>query len=167
MPKPINIDKTGDSTELQALFDAIAAGAPPAVHDSMAAADASGDNDELQALFDSVAAKLAATAPVAVATKPPGSDEVVFNRLGQLLRQLHDDLRNLGDGGVYDQAAGRSVDAVDLLRGLEIRLLRALTESMPAEREAAVPPGPLSALRRSDTAMPQEKVDELLRSLGF
>ena len=78
-----------------------------------------------------------------------------------------DYLRNLGDGGGYDQAAGRSVDAVDLVRGLEIRLLRALTESMPAEREAAVPPGLLSALRRSDRAMPQEQVDELLRSLGF
>jgi chemotaxis regulatin CheY-phosphate phosphatase CheZ len=167
MPKPINIDKSGDSAELQALFDAIAAGAPPAVHDPMAAADASGDNDELQALFDSVATKVATTAPVAAATKPPGSDEAVFDRFGQLLRQLHDDLRNLGDGGGYDQAAGRSVDAVDLVRGLEIRLLRALTESMPAEREAAVPPELLSALRHSDRAMPQEQVDELLRSLGF
>jgi chemotaxis regulatin CheY-phosphate phosphatase CheZ len=166
MAKPINIDESGDSAELQALFDAIAAGAPPAVHDPMAAADASGDNDELQALFDSVSAQLAATAPAAAAP-PPGSDEAVFGRFGQLLRQFHDDMRNLGDGGVYDQAAGRSVDAADLLRGLEIRLLRALTESMPAEREAAVPPGLLSALRRSDREMPQEQVDELLRSLGF
>jgi hypothetical protein len=165
MAKPIDIDKSGDSAELQALFDAIAAGAPPAVPDPMAAGDASGDNDELQALFDSVAARLAA--PVAAVPPTPGSDEAVFNRFGQLLRQLHDDLRNLGDGRGYDAAAGRSLDAIDLVRGLEIRLLRALTESMPAARAAAVPSGLLDALRRSDTALPQEQADELLRRLGF
>jgi chemotaxis regulatin CheY-phosphate phosphatase CheZ len=167
MVKPINIDKSGDSAELQALFDAIAAGAPPAMPDPLAATHAEGDNDELQALFDSVAARVAATAPVAAAPPSPGSAEAVFNRFGHLLRQLHDDLRNLGEGGGYNAAAGRSVDAVDLLRRLEIRLLRALTESMPAAREGAVPPGLLDALRRSDIALPQQQADELLRRLGF
>jgi chemotaxis protein CheZ len=167
MPKPIDIDKSGDSAELQALFDAIAAGALPAVHDSLAAVDASGDNDELQALFDSVAAEVAITTPRAMAAKPPGDDQAIFDRFGRLLRQLHEDLRNLGDGAGYDHAAGRSVEAIDLLRELEIRLLRAMTESMPAARAAAVPPGLLDALRHNDSAMPRERVDELLRSLGF
>jgi chemotaxis protein CheZ len=167
MAKPIDIDKSGDSAELQALFDAIAAGAPSAVPDAMAAGDASGDSAELQALFDSVSARVAASATVAAAPPTPGSDEAVFNRFGQLLRQLHDDLRNLRDGRASDAAAGRSLDAIDLVRGLEIRLLRALTESMPAARAAAVPPGLLDALRRSDIALPQEQADELLRRLGF
>ena len=153
MPKPINIDKSGDSAELQALFDAIAAGAPPAVHDPMAAADASGDNDELQALFDSVAALVAASSPV------PSSDGAVFERVGRVLRQLHDETRDLGDGS--------GCDATDLLRRFETRLLRALAESMSAERQAAVAPALLDALRRDDPAMPRQMADELLRNMGF
>jgi chemotaxis regulatin CheY-phosphate phosphatase CheZ len=152
MAKPINPAESGDSAELQALFDAIAAGAQPE-GEPVAAADASGDSAELQALFDSVAAQVAASSP------PPGSDGAVFERVGRVLRQLHDETRDPGDGS--------GSEATELLRRFETRLLRVLAESMSAERQAAVAPALLDALRRDDPALPRQTVDELLRSMGF
>ena len=57
MVKPVRFDESGDSEDLQALFDSIAAGSiapepPPSAPDN------AGDSDELQALFDSVAAHI-------------------------------------------------------------------------------------------------------------
>ena len=39
---------------------------------------------------------------------PGGSNGVVFNRIGQMTRQLHDTLRELG----YDQALQRAAEAI-------------------------------------------------------
>ena len=100
MENPVKQDEGNDSEDLQALFDSIVAGAagvaPPASRP--APAEASGDSDELQALFDSVAQASPAARAAAVAASADGSarEEVVFNRLGQLARQLHDSLRELG-----------------------------------------------------------------------
>ena len=100
MENPVKQDEGNDSEDLQALFDSIVAGAagvaPPASRP--APAEASGDSDELQALFDSVAQAPPAARAAAVAASADGSarEEVVFNRLGQLARQLHDSLRELG-----------------------------------------------------------------------
>lgn len=100
MENPVKQDEGNDSEDLQALFDSIVAGAagvaPPAPRP--APAEASGDSDELQALFDSVAQAPPAARAAAVAASADGSarEEVVFNRLGQLARQLHDSLRELG-----------------------------------------------------------------------
>lgn len=113
MAKPVKFDESGDSDDLQALFDSIAAGSPP-----VAAApepDTSGDSDDLQALFDSVSAQVSGNA-AASATPPAtneGSDkeEAVFNRIGRLARQLHDTMRELGYDRMIEETARQLPDA--------------------------------------------------------
>jgi chemotaxis protein CheZ len=115
--KPIKPDDGSDSEDLQALFDSIAAGAPPAppVPPAPPRSDATGDSDDLQALFDSVAeAQAASPAPeplVGSAVESGSQDEVVFNRLGHLARQLHDSLRGLGVDKLLADTADQIPDA--------------------------------------------------------
>lgn len=131
MSKRPKFDESGDSDELQALFDSIAAdpvGGPDSLNTLRAAApvlpiDDSGDTDELQALFDAVAeqAEQGGAQPAASATRAAepalGAAEVapepdaVFNRLGQLTRQVHDSLRELGLEGALKEAAEAIPDA--------------------------------------------------------
>ncbi len=110
MAKPINMDESGDSADLQTLFDTIAAGSPPPAPEPAAATDASGDNDDLQALFDSVAAQAGEVSPAAAA-EPLAEDEAVFNRIGHMARQLHDSLRQLGYDKVLEETALQIPDA--------------------------------------------------------
>jgi chemotaxis protein CheZ len=100
MARPVKFDESGDSDDLQSLFDSIAvSGASPAPA-PVAAPGKAGDSDELQALFDSVSSHIAE--PKAGDEKPgtSGGEEEVFTRLGHLTRQLHNSMRELG----YDQA---------------------------------------------------------------
>lgn len=104
-------DDTGDTEDLQALFDSISAGSrvptPPAPEP-----DPSGDSDDLQALFDSVAAEASAVDPAPGGTNEgTGSDDVIFNRLGKLARQLHDSLRELGYDRMLEDTARQIPDA--------------------------------------------------------
>lgn len=111
MARPVSFDESGDSEDLQALFDSIAVGArepPPAEPDSF------GDSDELQALFDTVVAQ----STVADEPEPPAGEafageptEAMFNRLGHMTRQLHDSLRELGYDKVVEDTALRIPDA--------------------------------------------------------
>ena len=116
MAKPIQLDDGSDSEDLQALFDSIAAGTPPAPPPPPARKDASGDSDDLQDLFDSVVEAQAASSPSlagpvdAVADGSP-QEEVVFNRLGHLARQLHDSLRGLGVDKMLAESANQIPDA--------------------------------------------------------
>lgn len=113
MAKPIKSDDGSDSEDLQALFDSIAAGAPPAPPISVRA-DSMGDSDDLQALFDSVAqAQTASPAPGPGAGNADGTpqEDVVFNRLGHLARQLHDSLRGLGVDKMLADTANQIPDA--------------------------------------------------------
>jgi chemotaxis protein CheZ len=116
MVKPIKPDDGSDSEDLQALFDSIAAGAPPAPPAPPVSArpDSAGDSDDLQALFDSVAqAQTPGPAPEAatVAAGDLPHEEVVFNRLGHLARQLHESLRGLGVDRMLADTAGQIPDA--------------------------------------------------------
>ena len=131
MSKRPKFDEAGDSDELQALFDSIAAdpaGAADGLNPSRAAAavfpiDDSGDTDELQALFDAVAEQSgqggALPAASAIRAAEPATDsaqvapepDAVFNRLGQLTRQVHDSLRELGLEGALKEAAAAIPDA--------------------------------------------------------
>ncbi|MBA3998431.1 MAG: protein phosphatase CheZ [Candidatus Accumulibacter sp.] len=121
---------SGDSDDLEALFDSIAAGAaasapPPAAAPTPAPAPApsaptlmqqareggdTDDSDDLQALFDSIAAQ---QAPAAASSAEPPAEAwegqgKVFQRVGQMARQLHDTLAELG----YDKLVEKTVSAL-------------------------------------------------------
>ncbi len=273
MVRPVKFDESGDSDDLQALFDTIAAsGATPAPV-PVSVPDKSGDSDELQALFDSVSSQIVETSAGVENAVASGGEDEVFVRLGHLTRQLHDSLRELGyDRALQDtarqipdarqrltyivqmteQAASRVLNAtdvakplqdellagalsmgerwermfanqlsvdefkslatdtraffrlapdkigrtneqlteimmaqdfqdltgqvirrvVDMVQGLEGRLLQILIEATPAERRPDVSGGLMngpvvSAEGRQDVVTSQSQVDELLESLGF
>ncbi|WP_153159912.1 protein phosphatase CheZ [Zoogloea sp. 1C4] len=120
MAKRLKFDESGDSDDLQALFDSIsgtpsAASAQPrleVVASSAASASvAGGDDDDLQALFDTVAEEYTAEhdhdAPAAGEARPHSCDNV-FNRIGVMTRQLHDTLRELG----YDRSLQEAAHAI-------------------------------------------------------
>ena len=119
-----------DSSDLEALFDSIAASPLPEKAPEPVAAD---DSDDLQALFDSVSSDYQApvAAPVAAPAPPPAAapviaapdvaapdaaaaggawpaQEVVFQRIGHMARQLHDTIRELG----YDKVLEKTVTAI-------------------------------------------------------
>lgn len=108
---------SGDSADLEALFDSIAGAAAPAPTPvpvapvpAPAMASSAGDCDELQALFDSVSAE-AAVAPAADAGGDASdwpTQEKVFQRVGHMARQLHDTLRELG----YDKMLSQTMEAL-------------------------------------------------------
>ncbi|MDD5247917.1 MAG: protein phosphatase CheZ [Rhodocyclaceae bacterium] len=114
MAKPINFDESGDSEDLQSLFDSIAAGRTPAPPPTASPRpNHSGDSDELQALFDSVAEQVA-EAPKGAASAAAGdmsTQEVAFNRIGHMARQLHDSLRELGYDKMLENTAKTIPDA--------------------------------------------------------
>lgn len=122
MAKPIKFDESGDNEDLQALFDSIAAGgdaAKTASEQASQAPDTSGDSAELQALFDSVAAQVGEVMPTSsaergvsgVSSVSSGGSSDVFNRLGQMTRELHDTLRELGYDKVLEETARAIPDA--------------------------------------------------------
>jgi chemotaxis protein CheZ len=147
MVKPVKLDETSDSEDLQSLFDSIAAGGGTPGPAPVSEPDPSGDTDDLQALFDSVAAQSGEAAPAistAANTEEPAGEGAVFNRLGHMARQLHDSLRELGyDKALEDsarqipdarqrltyiaqmteQAASRVLNATDIAKPLQDELL--------------------------------------------
>ncbi|WP_313952754.1 protein phosphatase CheZ [Accumulibacter sp.] len=124
---------SGDSSELEALFDSIslevASTLPPA---PTAAAKPSlmqqlrevqgevDDSDELQALFEAVvSAQRTDSAPADQESSPAGQEanvnDKVFQRVGQMARQLHDTLGELGYHQLLDSAVAALPDAADRL----------------------------------------------------
>lgn len=122
---------SNDSTDLEALFDSIAADfkpapavAPAPVTAAPSAIPAVGDSDDLQALFDSVAAETqaASSSQEAVSVPAAGSgdetwpkQEAVFNRIGHMARALHDTLGQLGYDKILENAVSALPDAKDRL----------------------------------------------------
>ena len=159
MANPIRPDDGNDSDDLQALFDSIAASAPPPPPPPQpppqpARADSANDSDDLQALFDSVAAQqpeVVVAEPTTDTAAGGSQEEVVFNRLGHLARQLHDSLRGLGVDKVLadtaqqmipdtrerliyiaqmtEQAASRVLNAADIAKPVQEELI-ARSEAM-------------------------------------
>ena len=113
MAKPLKMDESGDSEDLQALFDSIAGGVAPPPPPAREA-EKSGDSDELQALFDSVVANVSAS-EAKPAAEPKSAvvadDGGMFNRLGHMARQLHDSLRELGYDRIIEESARQIPDA--------------------------------------------------------
>lgn len=113
MVKPVNFDESGDSDDLQALFDSIAAAGGAPAPAPVVVPEKAGDSDDLQALFDSVAAQVGEQVPPMVpgADAGQGSEKEVFNKLGHLARQLHDSLRQLGYDKALEETARQIPDA--------------------------------------------------------
>lgn len=122
MAKRLKFDESGDSDDLQALFDSIASSPAKPKLEVISQAAACADDDELQSLFDSVAAEFgdvvgaslpAAAQGVAVGEPSPTgpASDALFNRIGQMTRQLHDTLRELGYDQTLQQAAAAIPDA--------------------------------------------------------
>lgn len=118
MNKPIKFDESGDSQDLQALFDTIAAGSPPVP--PAPEPDPSGDSDDLQALFDSVAGQATEATPAVASLGNELGDaatqEAVFNRIGHLARKLHDSMRELGYDKALEETARAIPDAQERLQ---------------------------------------------------
>lgn len=125
MAKRMKFDEENDSDELQALFDSIASTQSepepvrqrPVPAPAPAPASQSDDSDELQALFDAVAAEFDAPDSSGAVPVPPAatgdelrleSSDAVFTRIGQMTRQVHDSLRELG----FDSAMQEVVQAI-------------------------------------------------------
>lgn len=125
-------NSSGDSNELEALFDSIASSvtqvAPPvavtvppvAGKPSMLQQVCEGDDDDsadLQALFDSIASKKQAS-PAQVTAVTEGqwpSQDKVFQQVGKMTRLLHDTLGNLGFEKLFANTVSVLPDAKDRL----------------------------------------------------
>ena len=135
------INSSGDSSDLEALFDSIASGvarttpaaapapavvAPdkPSLMQQVREGDGSTDDSaDLQALFDSVAEKQFPHAAAGISADEETSDEVndwpvqekVFNQVGLMARQLHNTLGALGYDGLLEKTVSALPDAKDRL----------------------------------------------------
>lgn len=117
--------EVGDSDDLQALFDSIAVApvVPPVVQKAAVSEVLDGDCDELEALFDSISAEAAPSEAASVlgaendvsAADPQTSKEKMFNSIGQMARQLHDTLRQLGYDKMIEDTVNALPDAKDRL----------------------------------------------------
>lgn len=149
MVKPIKFDESGDSADLQALFDSIAVGSAPTAP-VISEPDSSGDSDDLQALFDSVSEQVAESASAADLGMAAAVDEAstaqdaVFNRIGHLARNLHDSLRELGYDKSLEETARQIPDARERLTYIAqmteqaaARVLNAVDVAKPVQDDLA------------------------------
>jgi chemotaxis protein CheZ len=146
---------TDAADDFDALFEEVAAqraSAPapaPAPAPEPAAGGDSGDSDDLEALFDQVATASApaaapaaaapASAPAAEATEDPDG-QVMYARLGSIVRIMHDSLRELGYDKALTEASSQIVDAQDRLEYVATlteqaanKVLNTLDDGMPAQ----------------------------------
>ena len=141
---------TNAADDFDALFDEVSAQSAAAPKPAPAAAPA---DDDFDALFDSVSASAAvppasAEAPPATTAGVPGeaadpvdqSDKPMFERLGGIVRLLHDSLRELGYDKALTEASSQIVDAQDRLEYVATlteqaanKVLNTLDEGMPAQ----------------------------------
>jgi chemotaxis protein CheZ len=147
---------TDAADDFDALFEEVAAqrasapaAAPtPAPAPEPAAGGDSGDSDDLEALFDQVSAATTpapAAAPVAAAAPAESGGEEehekgMYERLGGIVRLLHDSLRELGYDKALTEASSQIVDAQDRLEYVATlteqaanKVLNTLDDGMPAQ----------------------------------
>ena len=151
---------TNAADDFDALFDEVSAQSAAAPKPAPAAAPAAViADDDFDALFDSVSASAAvppAAAPAAAAPETPPatapgvpgeaadpvdqSDKPMFERLGGIVRLLHDSLRELGYDKALTEASSQIVDAQDRLEYVATlteqaanKVLNTLDEGMPAQ----------------------------------
>nr|WP_314540259.1 protein phosphatase CheZ [uncultured Massilia sp.] len=145
---------TDAADDFDALFEEVAAqraSAPaPAPAPEPATGGESGDSDDLEALFDQVAtastpAPAPAAAPAAASAAPAdvADDEQgkgMYERLGAIVRVMHDSLRELGYDKALTEASSQIVDAQDRLEYVASlteqaanKVLNTLDDGMPAQ----------------------------------
>ena len=141
---------TDAADDFDALFEEVSAQrevAPLAA----AAPAAVADEDDMEALFDQVAASRPAAAPAPAAAAPAeaaaadghegsAADKPMFERLGGIVRLLHDSLRELGYDKALTEASTQINDAQDRLEYVASlteqaanKVLNTLDEGMPAQ----------------------------------
>jgi chemotaxis protein CheZ len=147
---------TDAADDFDALFEEVAAqrASAPAAAPAPAPEPATGDStdtDDLEALFDQVSSTsapaaapvvAAAPAPTASAAAPEASDEhsSMYERLGGIVRVMHDSLRELGYDKALTEASSQIVDAQDRLEYVASlteqaanKVLNTLDDGMPAQ----------------------------------
>ncbi|MGO4378651.1 protein phosphatase CheZ [Pseudoduganella sp. RAF19] len=150
---------TDAADDFDALFEEVSAqrnSAPPAPAAAAPAPAAASAEDDLENLFDEISASrtaepAAAAAPAPVAAAPAaeaeagehagaGSDNPMFERLGGIVRLLHDSLRELGYDKALTEASTQIVDAQDRLEYVATlteqaanKVLNTLDDGMPAQ----------------------------------
>jgi chemotaxis protein CheZ len=145
---------TDAADDFDALFEEVAAqrASAPAPAPTPAPEPATGgsaDTDDLEALFDQVSATAtAAAAPAAAAVAPSstsapaeaGEEKGMYERLGGIVRLLHDSLRELGYDKALTEASSQIVDAQDRLEYVATlteqaanKVLNTLDDGMPAQ----------------------------------
>jgi chemotaxis protein CheZ len=150
---------TDAADDFDALFEEVAAqraSAPAPTPVPAPAPAASDDSDDLEALFDQVAATSAPApavvpapaapapaAPVAAAAVAPadaGEEKGMYERLGGIVRLLHDSLRELGYDKALTEASSQIMDAQDRLEYVATlteqaanKVLNTLDDGMPAQ----------------------------------
>jgi chemotaxis protein CheZ len=135
--------------DFDALFDEVSAQcAPAAAAPAPAAAPAA--EDDLEALFDQIASDQPASGAAApeagsetdAANADDGADgdKPMFDRLGGIVRLLHDSLRELGYDKALNEASSQIVDAQDRLEYVATlteqaanKVLNTLDDGMPAQ----------------------------------
>jgi len=146
---------TDAADDFDALFEEVSAqrnSAAPAPAPVAAPAPAASEEDELENLFDEISSTRAADAPAAPAPAPAAaeageggdagahSDNPMFERLGGIVRLLHDSLRELGYDKALTEASTQIVDAQDRLEYVATlteqaanKVLNTLDDGMPAQ----------------------------------
>lgn len=144
---------TDAADDFDALFEEVSAqrASAPAPAAAPAAAPDTNDSDELEDLFNEVAAANKAPAPAAAAPAAEaapaeggehaeGDQHGMFERLGGIVRLLHDSLRELGYDKALTEASTQIVDAQDRLEYVASlteqaanKVLNTLDDGMPAQ----------------------------------
>ncbi|MEW6761101.1 MAG: protein phosphatase CheZ [Pseudomonadota bacterium] len=147
---------TDAADDFDALFEEVAAqrtSAPAAPAPAPEPVAAAADEDDLESLFDQVSAtaapavaavaaapEVAAVAPAAAAGAVAEGEHGMFERLGGIVRLLHDSLRELGYDKALTEASSAIVDAQDRLEYVATlteqaanKVLNTLDEGMPAQ----------------------------------
>ena len=144
---------TNAADDFDALFEEVSAQSKTAAPaPAPAPAPAAAAEDDLESLFDEVASArpAAAPAPAPAAAAPAESDEAadgeeggnkpMFERLGGIVRLLHDSLRELGYDKALTEASTQINDAQDRLEYVATlteqaanKVLNTLDEGMPAQ----------------------------------
>jgi chemotaxis protein CheZ len=137
---------SGDSPDLEALFDSIAFAQPPEPEKAETRPGQEGDTPELENLFDSIAQ--------AVSQGEGGGagegvcPERVFSQLGQMTRGLHNLLRELGYDKTLEKVASALPDNRDRLNYIAAmtaqaaeRALNAAETAQPIQERMGAPRG--------------------------